>query len=245
MICYFGKTRTEGGADQKPLLGGKGANLAEMTSIGLPVPPGFTITTEVCDRYYQSGAKLPAGLMDEVGQNIATLERETGKKFGDEHAPLLLSVRSGAAVSMPGMMNTILNLGLNDETVEWAYPAYRNTETGILLWLTPRLIVGVKPTLGQKEIVEKLPPGLRIVEALAQARHYLIELIDPRSDDPIEAAARLQEDDWWVELAEPNFIQDWQRTLTPNHPLPPDQWHLQNTGQGGGTSGADARLQDA
>jgi len=117
MIYYFGRTKTEGGGKQKQLLGGKGANLAEMTSIGLPVPPGFTITTEVCDLYYKSGRKLPAGLMEEVARNVSMLEKELGKKFGDNANPLLVSVRSGAAVSMPGMMNTILNLGLNDESV--------------------------------------------------------------------------------------------------------------------------------
>lgn len=135
MIYYFGKTKTEGNGKQKSLLGGKGANLAEMTSIGLPVPPGFTITTEVCDLYYQSKRKLPAGLMDEVKRNVAMLEKELGKKFGDNKLPLLVSVRSGAASSMPGMMNTILNLGLNDEAVvglanatgqkRFAYDAYR------------------------------------------------------------------------------------------------------------------------
>jgi pyruvate,orthophosphate dikinase len=135
MIYYFGRTKTEGKGHQKDLLGGKGANLAEMTSIGLPVPPGFTITTEVCDLYYKSGRKLPPGLMDEVARNIATLEKELGKKFGDAQDPLLVSVRSGAARSMPGMMNTILNLGLNDQSVvgianatgnhRFAYDAYR------------------------------------------------------------------------------------------------------------------------
>ncbi len=135
MIYYFGKTKTEGKGNQKTLLGGKGANLADMTSIGLPVPPGFTITTEVCDLYYKSGRKLPDGLMDEVKKNVAMLEKELGKKFGDTKAPLLLSVRSGAASSMPGMMNTILNLGLNDESVaglanatghkRFAYDSYR------------------------------------------------------------------------------------------------------------------------
>ncbi len=135
MIYYFGRTKTEGNGNQKQLLGGKGANLAEMTSIGLPVPPGFTITTEVCDLYYKSGRKLPEGLMDEVARNVQTLEKEFGKKFGDNADPLLVSVRSGAASSMPGMMNTILNLGLNDDAVEglakatgnerFAYDAYR------------------------------------------------------------------------------------------------------------------------
>jgi pyruvate,orthophosphate dikinase len=135
MIYYFGRTKTEGNGKQKQLLGGKGANLAEMTSIGLPVPPGFTITTEVCDAYYKSGRKLPAGLLEEVARNVAMLEKELGKKFGDTKNPLLVSVRSGAAQSMPGMMNTILNLGLNDEAVvglakatgneRFAYDAYR------------------------------------------------------------------------------------------------------------------------
>src|SRR5882757_436575 len=135
MIYYFGRTKTEGNGKQKQLLGGKGANLAEMTSIGLPVPPGFTITTEVCDLYYKSGRKLPQGLMDEVARNVQTLEKELGKKFGDDADPLLVSVRSGAAASMPGMMNTILNLGLNDVSVaglanatgneRFAYDSYR------------------------------------------------------------------------------------------------------------------------
>jgi pyruvate,orthophosphate dikinase len=135
MTYYFGKIRTDGDGSQKLLLGGKGANLAEMTGIGLPVPPGFTITTEVCDLYYKSGKKLPAGLMDQVHKDVATLEKELGKKFGDERNPLLVSVRSGAAVSMPGMMNTILNLGLTDASVvglanatdneRFAYDAYR------------------------------------------------------------------------------------------------------------------------
>ncbi|MBI1370328.1 MAG: pyruvate, phosphate dikinase [Planctomycetes bacterium] len=134
-VYYFGKTKTEGKRDQRLLLGGKGANLADMTSIGLPVPAGFTITTEVCDQYYKSGRKLPAGLMAQVEANVATLEKETGKKFGDKMNPLLVSVRSGAASSMPGMMNTILNLGLNDQSVvgianataneRFAYDSYR------------------------------------------------------------------------------------------------------------------------
>lgn len=135
MAYYFGKTRTEGNGKQKELLGGKGANLAEMTGIGLPVPPGFTISTEVCELYYKSRCKLPKGLMQQVRKQIATLEKETGKNFGDANNPLLVSVRSGAAVSMPGMMNTILNLGLNDTSViglakatdntRFAYDAYR------------------------------------------------------------------------------------------------------------------------
>ncbi len=135
MTYYFGKTRTEGRGVAKDILGGKGLNLAEMTGIGLPVPPGFTITTQVCADYYKAGEKLPKGLMDDVQKSIGTLEKELGKKFGDNKHPLLVSVRSGAAVSMPGMMNTILNLGLTDEAVRglaeatgnerFAYDAYR------------------------------------------------------------------------------------------------------------------------
>ena len=135
MVYYFGKKKTEGKGKSKALLGGKGANLAEMTSIGLPVPPGSTITTEVCDAYYKASRKLPKELMDQVNKAVATLEKELGKKFGDDSNPLLVSVRSGAAVSMPGMMNTILNLGLNDVSTEglakatknerFAYDAYR------------------------------------------------------------------------------------------------------------------------
>ncbi|TWT65064.1 pyruvate, phosphate dikinase [Allorhodopirellula solitaria] len=135
MVYYFGQKKTEGKGHPKALLGGKGLNLAEMTSIGLPVPPGFTITTEVCGDYYTHGKKLPAGLMDEVNEAVKLLEDELDKKFGDNDNPLLVSVRSGAAVSMPGMMNTILNLGLNDEAAEglakatknerFAYDAYR------------------------------------------------------------------------------------------------------------------------
>ena len=118
MIYSFGKTKTEGHASQRELLGGKGANLAEMTSIGLPVPPGFTITTNTCEAFNSGGGRLPSGLMAGVKTAVARLERETGKKFGSKSNPLLVSVRSGAAVSMPGMMDTILNLGLNDEAVD-------------------------------------------------------------------------------------------------------------------------------
>ncbi len=107
----------EGNGKDKKLFGGKGAGLIEMTKLGLPVPLGFTITTEVCDKYYENNKKLPKTLMSEVRKNIAKIEKRTGKKFGYQHNPLLVSVRSGAALSMPGMMDTILNLGLNDETV--------------------------------------------------------------------------------------------------------------------------------
>jgi pyruvate,orthophosphate dikinase len=135
MIYYFGAKKCDGDGTMKALLGGKGANLAQMTKIGLPVPAGFTITTQVCIDYYDNGKKFPKGLEEEIRSYVRLLERETGKKFGDLAHPLLLSVRSGARDSMPGMMDTILNLGLNDESVKglalatgnprFAYDSYR------------------------------------------------------------------------------------------------------------------------
>ena len=125
----------EGNKDMRNLLGGKGANLAEMTSIGLPVPQGFTVTTEACTKYYEDGREINEDIQAQINEYIQKLEDETGKKFGDKENPLLVSVRSGARASMPGMMDTILNLGLNEEVVEsiaektgnprWAYDCYR------------------------------------------------------------------------------------------------------------------------
>jgi pyruvate,orthophosphate dikinase len=134
-VYFFGAGKAEGQGDAKDLLGGKGAGLAEMTRIGLPVPAGFTITTECCDHYLKNGHKYPADLRAQVTKNIAQLEKVTGKKLGDDKDPLLVSVRSGSARSMPGMMETILNLGLNPVSVEglakrtgnprFAWDAYR------------------------------------------------------------------------------------------------------------------------
>ncbi|HVX83528.1 MAG TPA: pyruvate, phosphate dikinase [Phycisphaerae bacterium] len=117
MVYFFGKT-SEGSAKDKMLLGGKGANLAEMCNMGLPVPPGFTITTETCGEYYKQGEKFPDGLVQEIEANLKRLEEETGKKLGDASNPLLVSCRSGAAVSMPGMMDTVLNIGLTEAMIE-------------------------------------------------------------------------------------------------------------------------------
>ncbi|MBD8700362.1 pyruvate, phosphate dikinase [Sphingomonas sp. CFBP 13714] len=117
-VYRFGGGVSDGGKGDKNLLGGKGANLAEMASIGLPVPPGFTISTDFCAVYYDEGGQFPQGLRDEVATGLAHIEGVTGKVFGDAADPLLVSVRSGARASMPGMMDTVLNLGLNDETVE-------------------------------------------------------------------------------------------------------------------------------
>jgi len=135
LVYFFGGGKAEGRTEMKQTLGGKGANLAEMTHIGLPVPPGFTIVTEVCDLYYKGGRKWPAGLADQVDRNIAKLEKVMRQKLGDPKDPLLVSVRSGAAVSMPGMMDTVLNLGLNEQAVQglirktgnerFAWDAYR------------------------------------------------------------------------------------------------------------------------
>ena len=126
---------TEGNGSMRELLGGKGANLAEMTHIGLPVPQGFTVSTEACTQYYEDGRQINADIQAQIMENVAKLEEITGKKFGDKENPLLVSVRSGARASMPGMMDTILNLGLNEEVVEvlaeksgnprWAYDCYR------------------------------------------------------------------------------------------------------------------------
>ena len=126
LIYFFGKSKTDGGGDMKALLGGKGANLAQMTKIGLPVPSGFTITTEVCVNYYKNGRKYPAELASELEKAVKWLEKESGKKLGDIKNPLLVSVRSGARDSMPGMMDTILNLGLNDAATEGLANATKN-----------------------------------------------------------------------------------------------------------------------
>src|SRR5271166_1571405 len=134
-VYSFGASAADGDGKMKDVLGGKGAGLAEMSRAGMPVPPGFTISTEVCNIYFQNGNAVPAEINDQVLKALAKLEKTIGKKLGDPSNPLLVSVRSGAKFSMPGMMNTILNLGLNDETTEglakltnnprFAYDSYR------------------------------------------------------------------------------------------------------------------------
>ncbi len=146
-VFFFGNGTAEGTKDDKDLLGGKGANLAEMTILGVPVPPGFTIGCPLCDHYLREG-RAPSGLRDEVERALTRLETSTGRRFGDRHNPLLVSVRSGARVSMPGMMETILNLGLNDDTVlgleeqsgntRFAYDSYRR-----LLQMYGDVVLGV------------------------------------------------------------------------------------------------------
>ncbi|MFW5776665.1 MAG: pyruvate, phosphate dikinase [Spirochaetota bacterium] len=134
-VYFFGEGKAEGSKEMKSLLGGKGANLAEMSSIGVPVPPGFTISTEVCELYYDNNSSIPKNVADEVEKNLSRLEKLMGKTLGQADDPLLVSVRSGAAVSMPGMMDTVLNLGMNDKAVKglaeksgnprFAWDAYR------------------------------------------------------------------------------------------------------------------------
>ncbi|HXG65899.1 MAG TPA: pyruvate, phosphate dikinase, partial [Blastocatellia bacterium] len=147
-VYLFANGKADGRGDMKDLLGGKGAGLAEMTNAGLPVPPGFTITTEACNAYYASGRQFPEGMWDQALEALKKVEQATGKKFGDASNPLLVSVRSGAKFSMPGMMDTVLNLGLNEETLQglaaltanerFAYDAYRR-----FIQMFAKIVLGV------------------------------------------------------------------------------------------------------
>lgn len=149
-VYFFGEGKADGNAQMKNLLGGKGANIAEMAKLGIPVPPGFTITTEICNYYYEHGGAYPPGLTAEVEEALHRLEELMGRKFGDPDKPLLVSVRSGAASSMPGMMDTVLNLGLNDHTVQglasetgderFAYDCYRR-----FIAMYGDVVLGLKP----------------------------------------------------------------------------------------------------
>ena len=170
-VYWFGK-KTDGNGTMKPLLGGKGANLAEMCRIGLPVPPGFTITTEVCTYYYANKRSYPPSLRGQMEAGVAALEQQTGKKFGDLKDPLLVSVRSGARDSMPGMMDTILNLGLNDQTVEalakktgnprFAWDCYRR-----FVQMYGDVVLGV-----QKRPDEDHEPFETVIHALKHERYH-------------------------------------------------------------------------
>jgi pyruvate, orthophosphate dikinase len=191
-VYYFGDGKADGDGKMKPLLGGKGANLHEMTRIGLPVPPGFTITTEVCTHYSENNKSYPAELNDQVEAALAKVEKSAGKKLGDRNNPLLVSVRSGARDSMPGMMDTILNLGMNDEVVEvvaektgnprFAWDSYRRflqMYGDVVMGVQKRenedhdpfevLIDSVKEEAGAKEDVELTADNLRaLVEKFKQ-----------------------------------------------------------------------------
>jgi pyruvate,orthophosphate dikinase len=192
-VYLFGKAKTDGNGGMKPLLGGKGANLAEMCRIGLPVPPGFTITTEVCTYYYEHKRSYPSVLRGQMEAGIATIEKQTGRKFGDAKDPLLVSVRSGARDSMPGMMDTILNLGLNDETVEalskktgnprFAWDCYRR-----FVQMYGDVVLGV-----QKGPDEDHEPFETVIETLKHERHHKdIEDTKLTADDLQELVRRFK-----------------------------------------------------
>ncbi|MEM2889902.1 MAG: PEP/pyruvate-binding domain-containing protein, partial [Candidatus Hadarchaeum sp.] len=195
----------EGDGNNKRLLGGKGAGLCTMAQLGLPVPPGFVITTEVCREYYEAGGRLPDGLMEEVEQAMKKLEKITGKGFGDPKNPLLVSVRSGSMYSMPGMMDTILNLGLNDETVEglakltnnerFAYDAYRR-----FIQMFGKIVLGVEGKKfeeifeGQKERVgAKFDTDLKasdLKEIVSKFKELVRE--ETRRDFPVDPYTQLE-----------------------------------------------------
>src|SRR6202171_2297714 len=170
-VYLFGNKKADGDGSMKPLLGGKGANLAEMTRIGLPVPPGFTITTEVCTYFYDHKRTYPPELDAQVEPALARIEKAVDKRLGDKERPLLVSVRSGARDSMPGMMDTILNLGMNDEVVEivaektnnarFAWDSYRR-----FLQMYGDVVMGV-----QKRPGEDHEPFESVIEHLKDKRY--------------------------------------------------------------------------
>ncbi len=193
---------SEGNASMRELLGGKGAGLAEMTAIGLPVPPGFTITTEACNEYYENDRKFPEGLAQSLAAHVTDLEQQTGKVFGSKENPLLVSVRSGAVFSMPGMMDTVLNLGLNEETVEglatltdnprFAYDSYRRFIQmfgGVVLKMEHHEFEDILESLKKKQGV-KLDTEMTAETLKNVVRDYLALVIErtrkPFPQDPVE-----------------------------------------------------------
>ena len=169
-VYFFGNGKADGRAEMKPLLGGKGANLCEMTNIGMPVPSGFTISTEVCTHYYENKKKYPKELEKRVEAALNKVEKAVGMKFGDARNPLLVSVRSGARASMPGMMDTILNLGLNDATVQgllkktnnerFAWDSYRR-----FVQMYGDVVLGLKP-----QHKDEIDPFEQIIDEVKQKR---------------------------------------------------------------------------
>src|SRR3974390_1565342 len=179
-VYLFGNKKADGNGGMKPLLGGKGANLAEMSRIGLPVPPGFTITTEVCTYYYENKKSYPKSLEPAVKNGIAFIENIMGTKFGDKSAmPLLVSVRSGARDSMPGMMDTILNLGLNDQTVLALVAATKNER---FAWDCYRRFVQMYGDVvmgGQKRAGEDHGPFEVVIHTLKHEKYHA-DIEDPK-----------------------------------------------------------------
>src|SRR5437773_2827312 len=179
-VYYFGDGHADGSGTMKPLLGGKGANLHEMTRIGLPVPPGFTVTTEVCSYFYAHNRAYPPELEAEAAAALAKVEKSVDKKFGDKERPLLVSVRSGARDSMPGMMDTILNLGMNDEVVEIVANKTNNTRFAYdscrrFLQMYGDVVMGV-----QKRAGEDHEPFEAVIEHLKDERYGKHDFPDVR-----------------------------------------------------------------
>src|SRR5487761_2477414 len=185
-VYSFGAGHNEGSAAMRDLLGGKGANLAEMASIGLPVPPGFTITTEVCTAYYENNHAYPGELSAQVAEALRRIEQAVGLRFGDKHKPLLVSVRSGARVSMPGMMDTVLNLGLNDATVEgliaasqdprFAWDSYRR-----FIQMYGSVVLGVDHHRFE-EIIEHAKLDANVIEDTALTAHQWRQVVEGYKD---------------------------------------------------------------
>src|SRR4030095_16683125 len=179
-VYYFGDGHADGSGSMKPLMGGKGANLHEMTRIGLPVPPGFTLTTEVCSYFYDHKRAYPPQLAEQVAAALLKVEKSVGKKFGDTERPLLVSVRSGARDSMPGMMDTILNLGMNDEVVKiiakktnnarFAWDSYRR-----FLQMYGDVVMGVQKRPGEDD-----EPFESVIEHLKDERYGKHDFPDVR-----------------------------------------------------------------
>jgi len=180
-VSFFAQNRAEGSADKKNLLGGKGANLAEMANLGVRVPPGFTISTEVC-RYYTAKHEYPDNLEEQIKENLKKVEQATNRRFGSRQRPLLISVRSGARISMPGMMDTVLNLGLNDASVEgliqetnnprFTYDAYRR-----LLQMFGNVVLGV-PGKKFEKLIERKKEAKGVQDDIELTGEDLKELTD-------------------------------------------------------------------
>ena len=189
----------EGNADMRELLGGKGANLSEMKSLGLPVPEGFTITTEACIQYYEDGKKINDDIQAQIDEHVSWLEKETGKKLGDTENPLLVSVRSGARASMPGMMDTILNLGMNDEVVKvvenksgnkrFAYDSYRR-----FIQMFSDVVMGLSKAKFED-----------IIDEIKEKKGVKLD-IDLDAEDMVEMTARFKE--FYKENLNEDFPQD-------------------------------------
>ena len=216
-VYTFGNGKAEGRADMKNLLGGKGANLAEMNLIGVPVPPGFTITTEVCTTYTQQGKEaVVKEIKGDVEKAIAHIESLTGTKFGDASNPLLVSVRSGARVSMPGMMDTVLNLGMNDDAVEaiakksgnarFAWDSYRR-----FVQMYGDVVLGMKPKTKEdidpfEEVMDKVKEAKGIKSDTELQVEDLKELVKLFKAAVKENTGKDFPASPWEQLSEPTFI---------------------------------------